>query len=44
MTIGGQGKVQLDVILDKLKNTYGVEVNIVPFIVPLIFIFQNSQI
>ena len=34
MTIGGQGKVQLDVILDKLKNTYGVEVNIVPFIVP----------
>ena len=34
MTIGGQGKVQLDVILEKLKNTYGVEVNIVPFIVP----------
>lgn len=34
MTIGGQGKVQLDVILEKLKNTYGVEVEIVPFIIP----------
>ncbi|WBW49331.1 elongation factor G [Peptoniphilus equinus] len=34
LTVGGQGKVQLDVILEKLKNTFGVEVNIVPFIIP----------
>ena len=34
LTIGGQGSVQLDVILEKLKNMYGVEVNIVPFIIP----------
>ena len=34
MTIGGQGNVHLDVILDKLKNTFGVEVKKVPFIVP----------
>lgn len=34
LTIGGQGKVQLDVILEKLKNTFGVEVNIIPFIIP----------
>ena len=34
LTIGGQGKVQLDVILEKLKNMFGVEVNIVPFIIP----------
>ncbi|CDZ74666.1 Elongation factor G 2 [Peptoniphilus sp. ING2-D1G] len=34
LTIGGQGQVQLDVILEKLKNTFGVEVNIIPFIIP----------
>lgn len=34
LTIGGQGSVQLDVILDKLKNMYGVEVQTVPFIIP----------
>ncbi|WP_036728426.1 elongation factor G [Peptoniphilus mikwangii] len=34
LTIGGQGKVQLDVILEKLKNMFGVEVNIIPFIIP----------
>ncbi|RVU54829.1 elongation factor G [Anaerosphaera multitolerans] len=34
LTIGGQGQVQLDVILEKLKNMFGVEVNIVPFIIP----------
>ncbi|MDO5712912.1 MAG: elongation factor G [Tissierellia bacterium] len=34
MTIGGQGSVQLDVIIDKLKNTFGVEVKTVPFIIP----------
>ncbi|MBU5668970.1 elongation factor G [Peptoniphilus sp. MSJ-1] len=34
LTIGGQGKVQLDVILERLKNMYGVEVEIVPFIIP----------
>ena len=34
MTIGGQGNVHLDVILEKLKNTFGVEVKKVPFIVP----------
>lgn len=34
MTIGGQGNVHLDVILDKLKNTFGVEVKKVPFIIP----------
>ncbi|ERT59041.1 elongation factor G [Peptoniphilus koenoeneniae] len=34
LTIGGQGQVQLDVILQKLKNMFGVEVNIVPFIIP----------
>lgn len=34
LTVGGQGKVQLDVILEKLKNMFGVEVNIVPFIIP----------
>lgn len=28
--IGGQGNVQLQVVLDKLKNVYGVETNIVP--------------
>ena len=34
MSIGGQGNVHLDVILEKLKNTFGVEVKKVPFIVP----------
>ena len=34
LTIGGQGNVQLDVILEKLKNMFGVEVNIIPFIIP----------
>ncbi|MDO5041002.1 MAG: elongation factor G [Peptoniphilus sp.] len=34
LTIGGLGQVQLDVILEKLKNTFGVEVNIIPFIIP----------
>ena len=34
LTIGGLGKVQLDVILEKLKNLFGVEVNIIPFIIP----------
>ncbi|SHH56578.1 elongation factor G [Anaerosphaera aminiphila DSM 21120] len=34
LTIGGQGKVQLDVVLEKLKNMFGVEVEIVPFIIP----------
>ncbi|MDO5027773.1 MAG: elongation factor G [Bacillota bacterium] len=34
LTIGGQGSVQLQVILDKLKNNFGVEVKVVPFIVP----------
>ncbi|WP_138159335.1 elongation factor G [Peptoniphilus catoniae] len=34
LTIGGQGQVQLDVILEKLKNIFGVEVNIIPFIIP----------
>ena len=34
LTIGGQGNVQLDVILEKLKNMFGVEVNKVPFIIP----------
>ena len=34
LTIGGQGTVQLQVILDKLKNNYGVGVNTVPFIIP----------
>ena len=34
LTIGGQGTVQLDVILEKLKNMFNVEVNIVPFIIP----------
>ena len=28
--IGGQGNVQLQIVLDKLKNVYGVETNIVP--------------
>lgn len=34
LTIGGQGNVHLDVILDRLKNMFGVEVNVVPFIIP----------
>lgn len=34
LTIGGQGSVQLQVIIDKLKNNYGVEVKIVPFVIP----------
>lgn len=34
LTIGGQGTVQLQVIMDKLKNNYGVEVVTVPFIIP----------
>ena len=34
LTIGGQGNVQLDVILEKLKNTFGVETKKVPFIIP----------
>lgn len=34
LTIGGQGQVQLDVILEKLKNMFGVEINKVPFIIP----------
>ncbi len=34
LTIGGLGSVQLQVIIEKLKNLYGVDVNIVPFIVP----------
>lgn len=34
LTIGGQGQVQLDVILEKLKNMFGVEVVKVPFIIP----------
>ncbi|MEB3072967.1 elongation factor G [Parvimonas sp. C2] len=28
--IGGQGNVQLQIVLDKLKNVYGVETNIIP--------------
>ncbi|MGO3752276.1 MAG: elongation factor G [Peptoniphilaceae bacterium] len=34
LTIGGQGKVHLDVILEKLKNMFGVEVGVIPFIIP----------
>lgn len=34
LTIGGQGNVQLDVILEKLKNTFGVATKKVPFIIP----------
>ena len=34
LTIGGLGQVQLDVILEKLKNMFGVEVVKVPFIIP----------
>ena len=34
LTIGGQGNVQLDVIIEKLKNMFNVEVKIVPFIIP----------
>ena len=34
LTIGGLGQVQLDVILAKLKNMFGVEVVKVPFIIP----------
>lgn len=34
LTVGGQGTVQLQVILDKLKNIFGVEVKTVPFIIP----------
>lgn len=34
LTIGGQGSVQLQVIMDKLKNQFGVEVKTVPFIIP----------
>ena len=30
LLIGGQGNVQLQVVLDKLKNIYGVETNVVP--------------
>lgn len=33
-TIGGQGNVQLDVILEKLKNMFNVGVKVVPFIIP----------
>jgi len=28
--IGGQGNVQLQIVLDKLKNAYGVETNVIP--------------
>lgn len=31
LTIGGQGDVQLQIILDRLKNTYGLEARIIPF-------------
>ncbi|UHR03025.1 elongation factor G [Peptoniphilus sp. GNH] len=34
LTIGGQGQVQLDVIIEKLKNMFGVEINKIPFIIP----------
>ncbi|MDO5036710.1 MAG: elongation factor G [Tissierellia bacterium] len=34
LTIGGQGNTHLDVILEKLKNSYKVDVKKVPFIVP----------
>lgn len=34
LTIGGQGNAHLDVILEKLKNMFNVEVKIVPFIIP----------
>lgn len=34
LTIGGQGAVQLQTIMDKLKNLYNVEVKQVPFIIP----------
>ncbi len=30
LTIGGQGDVQLQIILDKLKNTYGLETKTIP--------------
>ncbi len=34
LTIGGQGNVQLQVIMDKMKNMFGVGVKVVPFIIP----------
>ncbi len=34
LTIGGQGNVQLQVIMDKMKNMFGVEVQVIPFIIP----------
>lgn len=34
LTIGGQGAVQLQTIMDKLKNQYKVEVKKVPLIIP----------
>ncbi|NLY08282.1 MAG: elongation factor G [Tissierellia bacterium] len=34
LTIGGQGNVQLQVIMDKMKNMFGVEVKVIPFIIP----------
>ncbi|MDO5302076.1 MAG: elongation factor G [Tissierellia bacterium] len=34
LTIGGLGNAHLDIVLDKLKNTYNVEVVKVPFIIP----------
>lgn len=34
LTIGGLGSVQLQVIMDKLKNNFNVEVKKVPFIIP----------
>lgn len=30
-TLGGQGDVQLQIILDRLKNTYGLEARTIPF-------------
>lgn len=34
LVIGGQGNVQLQVIMNKLKSKFGVEVERVPFIIP----------
>lgn len=34
LTIGGAGNVQLDVILEKMKNMFNVAVKTVPFIIP----------
>ncbi len=31
LTIGGQGDVQLQIILDRLKNAFGLEAKIIPF-------------